>query len=371
MKTIDNFDTDTPPQGGMEDDQKAEMMLQTEHEAEQFQDDQEQVQQTEQRRKDSQREDDDRRDDDNRKDDMLREQDRDREHAAAMESERLARQAELDNEMEFSTDEPDMDFEAADEGQDLTAQARDRHAEDMSAHRQEQVQKEADRALQDQQSQDSFYKGGFTDVKGNQVSARDVDAIMANHQASGGHEAAKERYGLANDKGSELSEKYYAEKEASSAQQPAPAQDERQTNLLREVERLNPRDGQEATAQAPEQNSENVDWAKYMGVSDEHAKAVSDQVRAQEADDFFTSKGSESTLNTKATSLDPMSEQETQVAELSERLNDPTTAEGRAALENNGNDTDWEAELRESQAEQERQREREEQTQNQAMQQTR
>jgi hypothetical protein len=375
MRTVDDFDTDTPPQEGMDDDLNAEMMLEAERDAEQYQDDEYQALQAEQRRQDNQRQEDNQREDE-RRDGMAREQDQSREDAFRMESERLSRQAELDSEMEFSMDEPD-DFEASDEGQAITAQAANRHAEDVSVHRQEQLKKEADRALEDQQSQDSFYKGGFTDLKGNQVSARDVNAIMANHESAGGHEAARERFGLENDKGSTLSRDYYAAREASPAQQPAtvaevtPVQDERQANLLREVERLNPRDGQAATAPEQTPHAEDVDWAKYMGVSDEQAKAVSDQVRADEVGGFLQEEGSASTSATKATSLDPMSEQEMQVAELSERLNDPSTEEGRAALENNGESTDWEAELRESQAEQERQRAREEQTQNQAMQQTR
>lgn len=161
---------------------------------------------------------------------------------------------------------------------------------------------------------------------------------------------------------------YYADKAVEAPQtapdtpaKPAAAAESKDAELLREVDRLNQPNGQAVE----EQGSQDVDWQKYMGVSDEHAKAVADQVRAQEVKDRFLDENSQERPTTSAS----LTESEQRVAELSDRLNDPTTAEGKAALENDeANSPDWQAKVRESEAEQERQREREAQSQGQGMQ---
>lgn len=448
MNDFNDFDSDTPPQGGVEDDLDADLVMQAERQAEDDEGDEYEAMMADQRRQDAQRRDDDQRDADNRRDGIQEDIDRRADQERARE-EAEARKAEVDAGLEFGGVE-DVPAERS-EGDTLTQEAKDRHAQEMAEHRAAMAQQEADQALQGEQAQNTFYKGGFTDLKGNQVSARDVDAMLANHQAAGGHQAAQERFGLAFGKGSELASAHYApggaldaaptaaeqlgvlrdgqqlsnaqllqkveadqeatasrEQEADrigqmgtaserqeavqyasapSVEQPAapaePAKPEaaaatndRQANVLREVDRLNPQHGQDDqdfggqdAHQAPP--AEEVDWAKYMGVSDEQAQAVADQVRAEEVRARFLDQESQATTTTP--SLAPLDDQHESVAELSDRLNDPATAEGQAAQreqKQGGDLTDWEARLRESQAEQERQREREEQSQDQGMQQT-
>lgn len=372
MNDFDDFDSDTPPQGGTDDELEAQLVLEAERLAQEDRDgDEYEATRAQQRR------DDDQRDADNRRDDMLRDEDLRREDAARAEQEQLARMAELDAEMEFSMDpRPGTESTEDAEGQDITAQAKTRHAEDMAAHREQQAMREADQALRDDQAHNTFYKGGFTDLKGNVVSARDVDAIMANHKAAGGHQAAQERFGLAQDKGSDLATAYYAEKAdnpAAAVEQPpvvkvAPGAIDRQANVLHEVDRLNGFGGPGPEDQdLSRRDTEGMDWAKYMGVSDEQAKAVADQVRAEEVRARFLDQEGE--VAATSPNLAPLDDQHATVADLSDRLNDPATAEGHAALQEAGTSTDWEARMRESQAEQDRQHEREAQNQSQGMQQ--
>lgn len=430
MNTFDdNNDNDTPQ--GVDDDLDAELMRQAELDAEeqQYRDDDEaneyEDSMAEQRALDEQRRQEDQRMDDQRRDDDQRDADRRAEDQRAQEQaqkERIVRQAELDAEMEFGgVDEAMTKLE---EGERLIQEAKVRHEAEMSAHREQAAIKEADQALRDEQAKSSAYKGGFVDIKGNAVSAQDVNAIMANHQASGGHQAAQERFGLANNKGAEQAAAYYASDEAqrnaapTAAEQLGPLRDghamdnaellhkadqdrvataertdeaervqamgtasERQealqvqshgaldgenAELLREVDRLNfSNDGVDHA-----EDKASTDWVKYMEVSDVEVSTINSEIKAQrmlekaKGGNFLEQPGAdqESTSQTQTAELqqDPESQQ---LAELAQRLNDPSTPEGRAALEENT--VDWVAQMRESEAEQERQREREAQNQDQ------
>ena len=432
MNNFDDFDSDSDtPQGVLEDDVDAELMRQAELEAEeqQYRDDdaadEYEASLAEQRRLEEQRRDDDQRMDDQRRQDDQQDADRRADDLRAQEraeNERIVRQAELDAGLDFGG--VDEAMEKFSEGERITQEAQARHNADMAAHREQQAKREADQALADDQAKNTAYRGGFVDIKGNHVSAQDVNAIMANHQAAGGHQAAQERFGLANNKGAEQAAAYYASDEAqrnaapTAAEQLGPLRDghamdnaellhkadqdrvataertdeaervqamgtasERQealqvqshgaldgenAELLREVDRLNfSNDGVDHA-----EDKASTDWVKYMEVSDVEVSTINSEIKAQrmlekaKGGNFLEQPGAdqESTSQTQTAELqqDPESQQ---LAELAQRLNDPSTPEGRAALEENT--VDWVAQMRESEAEQERQREREAQNQDQ------
>lgn len=401
MNDFDDFDNDTPPQGGSQEELDAELVMGAERQAEEDQmlaelaREEEDDRQAEQRRLDTAHRDQAQRDDDDRRDGIQSDIDR-RDDWNRAEQERVARQAELDAEMEFSMGpEKDKDLEEPDAGEKMMHGVRVAHAADMQGHYEKQAALEAESALREQQAQGSHYKGGFVDLKGNTVSAQDVNAIMANHRASGGHQAAQERFGLAPSKGSDLAAAHYAPGADLDAAPTAAEQlgalrgghqmtnaellqkveadqvatDERQAEAARladmgtaserqeavqassieiarndftrrdavllELERLNSADAvQEA------QNDQNTDWAKYMGMTNEQVKAIADKVRADQA------QAAKAAMEAK----DPFL---TQSGETHAGSKQETTTELDSS---DGTSIDWEARMREDEANEERER---------------
>ncbi len=405
MSNFDDFDNDTPPQGGPEDDHDAELVMHAERQAEEDQmlaelaREESEDQEAEQRRLDALRRDDDQRDADDRRDAIQSDLDRQEDFARA-EQDRIARQAELDAEMEFSMG-PEKAEEEPSESEKAMQDVRERHAADVQGHHEKQAALEAEAALREQ-AQPSHYKGGFVDLKGNTVSAQDVNAIMANHQASGGHQAAQERFGLATGKGSELADTHYKARmwdqdvaptaaeqlgalrdgqqlsnaqllEKSELDRSATAErraevSQRQNALHagsavvlseREQAVLDHLDRMEAQGDMGEGQAEQAeDWAAYMGISDAHAKEVADIIRTEEikakAEARFLPQGVEASEN--ASTLEPLTEREEAVLHHVDRQSGPdaiTAEQGE----------DWGTEL----SEEELQAQRERQAQSQGM----
>lgn len=414
MSNFDDFDNDTPPQGGPEDDHDAELVMHAERQAEEDQmlaelaREESEDQEAEQRRLDALRRDDDQRDADDRRDAIQSDLDRQEDFARA-EQDRIARQAELDAEMEFSMG-PEKAEEEPSESEKAMQDVRERHAADVQGHHEKQAALEAEAALREQ-AQPSHYKGGFVDLKGNNVSAQDVNAIMANHQASGGHQAAQERFGLATGKGSELAAAHYKAQELGQDTAPTAAEQlgalrdgqqlsnaqlleksdldrtataERQaevsrieqmgtaanrqealhtgsTVVLSEREQavLDHLDRMEAQGDMGDgQAAQTEDWAAYMGVSDAHAKEVADIIRTEEikakAEAHFLPRGAEASEN--ASTLEPLTEREEAVLNHVDRQSGPDAIPAEQT-------EDWGTEL----SEEELQAQRERQAQSQGM----
>lgn len=384
MSNFDDFDNDTPPQGGPEDDHDAELVMQAERQAEEDQmlaelaREEDEDREAEQRRLDDQRRDDDQRAADDRRDGIQADIDRQQDFARA-EEERIARQAELDAGMEFSMgpEKEKAKTEAAeatgtDDREAFMRGVRERHMEEMKAHAAQVAEQEA----AEKEAHPAFYKGGFVDLKGNTVSAQDVNAIMANHRASGGHQAAQERFGLATGKGSELAAAHYAAQKSTAVDEAGQRQNalhrapgnrltENEEAMMREVDRFNQPDGAGQLPTVVQHEERDMDWAAYMGMSEAETKAVTDRLRAEqiraksEAGDRFLQQGGASP---EESVQGPLTESESATLHQVDRFNGP---DADAPLENEGED--WGARLRESEAQQELQAQRERQAQSQGM----
>lgn len=369
MNDFDDFDNDTPPQGGSQEELDAELVMGAERQAEEDQmlaelaREEEDDRHAEQRRLDDAHRDQAQRDDDDRRDGIQSDIDR-RDDWNRAEQERVARQAELDAEMEFSMGpekaaKPEAEQPSETSEREAFMQGvRERHAEEMKAHAAEAAAKEA----AEKEAHPAFYKGGFVDLKGNTVSAQDVNAILANHRASGGHQAAQERFGLAN-KGSELAAAHYAAQESTSVAQ---AQERQQALHAgsgvvlsdREQAVLDHLDRVESEGLDDDAMGQTQDWSAYMGMSEDRTKAVGDIIRNDEIREKarFLQQGGTSP---EPTTPEALTEREEAVLHHVDRLSGPDADTLTAAEQGE----DWGAGL----SEEELQAQRERQAQSQGM----
>lgn len=274
------------------------------------------LEQDDQRKQEAQRRDDERKADDARADDLRRQderrqddlkaEERRKEDVERDEAQRLARQKAMDESMEFTLDddEPSDQVEAQ---ADPLADMKAFHQRDMERHRAEQAEKDAMNEQQ-QQAKESFYKGGYVDLQGNVRDRRDVEAIMANHQAQGGHRAAQQRYGLATDAGHQMALKEHGQEAASTVQEqaqenqasdagqgtksrvhehhaaikglPDGVADNRKESwrlMAEAIDEYAVKGDSETQEQAP------TDWAQQMGLTDEQAMNLANAIEGQKA----------------------------------------------------------------------------------------
>lgn len=252
------------------------------------------LEQDDQRKQEAQRRDDERKADDARADDLRRQderrqddlkaEERRKEDVERDEAQRLARQKAMDESMEFTLDddEPSDQVEAQ---ADPLADMKAFHQRDMERHRAEQAEKDAMNEQQ-QQAKESFYKGGYVDLQGNVRDRRDVEAIMANHQAQGGHRAAQQRYGLATDAGHQMALKEHGQEAASTVQEQAQPRQEAWQRMAEAIE-------QQANQVEDTQEQAPTDWAQQMGLNDAQAENLAKAIEQQkDGADFLP--GSES-----------------------------------------------------------------------------
>lgn len=308
----------------------------------------------EQAQQDQQREEQRRRDEERRADDIQRENDRKRDDQRREDFDRSQRDKE-DSQRNSAVNEGKPQEgdpqDAVNDGVEDTRGTSPKGTTQMEEMKERAAQELADyrakqtpvNAAEQGEGGESFYKGGFQDIHGNQRDARDVAAILENHERIGGHQGAQARFGLTSTSGSELAQAEY-DKPAMDDRQPMA--EERHEAIVREVERLNPEDQSVAV-----EVSNNEDWVAAMGMTDQQAEAVATQVRAEDVRERFLSQGGEKAPQVEDQHLyEGNQEQASTHAALTERLNDASTPEGQEALQSTVQEEDWGARMAEQEA---------------------